>query len=257
MKVIGKIWWIPFGIYILVITSFMSDRIDEVPCRKVMIGINDSVNHRFVTSESVMEIIDNGKWSVLGKPISQVETQAIENRISDESEIRKAEVYMTLDGTMHVDVEQRDPVMRVISKFGNSYYIDSQGYVFPYNTRYTPRLIVVTGNIEVPDECLATGTINSLDTSTTVNKVFGLVGLINNDDFWRGQIEQISVVENDEFELIPRVGNFVVKFGTNERREEKLRNLESLYREALPRVGWNKYSEVSLKYSGQIVCKKR
>ena len=33
--------------------------------------------------------------------------------------------------------------------------------------------------------------------------------------------------------------------------------LRDLYKEAMPYEGWRKYDEISLKYNGQIVCKKK
>ena len=39
--------------------------------------------------------------------------------------------------------------------------------------------------------------------------------------------------------------------------EEKLDNLRLFYEKAIPKVGWEKYSIISLKYKDQIVCTKR
>lgn len=257
MKLLGKIWWTPFVVYMVVITAFMSDRMDELPCRKIEVEIRDSLKQEFVTTASLMEIINSENYSILGQPAGTIDIEMIESRLDAEKEIKRAEVYMTLDGTMHVFVDQRDPVMRVITTYGNSYYIDREGYIFPFNRRFTPRLIVVTGNVEIPDRCIAEGSLRSAGSDSDIARSFELVKGINRNDFWRGQIEQVWITSGGEFELVPRVGAYLVKFGTNERQEEKLRNLEAFYRDALPKVGWNRYREINLKYEGQIVCRKR
>ncbi len=39
--------------------------------------------------------------------------------------------------------------------------------------------------------------------------------------------------------------------------ETKLQNLKLFYDQAIPIVGWEKYSVISLKYKNQIVCTKK
>ena len=39
--------------------------------------------------------------------------------------------------------------------------------------------------------------------------------------------------------------------------ESKFEKLKVFYKEAMPYEGWRKYDEISLKYNGQIVCKKK
>ena len=39
--------------------------------------------------------------------------------------------------------------------------------------------------------------------------------------------------------------------------DDKFHRLMALYQRALPQVGWEKYSQVSVKYRGQVVCTRR
>jgi cell division protein FtsQ len=102
--------------------------------------------------------------------------------------------------------------------------------------------------------------VSVLDTSiknSILKDIFPLVSFINDNNFWSAQIDQIFVDDNDEIDLIPRVGNQLVHLGTTENFKGKLRNLEAFYDKVLPEVGWNKYSLINLEYKDQIVCKKR
>ena len=80
---------------------------------------------------------------------------------------------------------------------------------------------------------------------------------MQSDDFWNDQIEQIYVNQNNDVELIPRVGEQVIMLGSFENFEEKLANLKLFYDQAVPKVGWDKYSIINLKYKDQIVCTKK
>jgi cell division protein FtsQ len=55
------------------------------------------------------------------------------------------------------------------------------------------------------------------------------------------------------------LGRQKIVFGSAETSEEvrdKFNRLKVFYKEAMPFEGWNKYTEISLKYEGQVVCRK-
>jgi cell division protein FtsQ len=190
-------------------------------------------------------------------PIKNISTPEIENRIAGLREVKVAEVYTTIDGTLHVLVDQRDPVMRVMAD-GGDYFVDKDGVVIRRKGLYTPRLHIVGGNIRITSQML--NGVSVLDTSiknSILKDIYQLVNFLNGDSFWSAQIDQIYVDNDDEIDLIPRLGNNLVHLGTTENYEGKLRNLEAFYKKVLPEAGWNKYELINLEYKDQIVCRKR
>ena len=55
--------------------------------------------------------------------------------------------------------------------------------------------------------------------------------------------------------IIPRAANVTVDLGTTENLERKLATLRRFYDKGLSRIGWDKYSQISLRYDGQVVCR--
>jgi len=84
-----------------------------------------------------------------------------------------------------------------------------------------------------------------------------LAQFIYNDELWRAQIAQVYVDNPNNIELIPRVGPHTIILGSADNFEHKLAKLRIFYQTALPEEGWNKYKQINLKYSNQIVCTKR
>jgi cell division protein FtsQ len=71
-------------------------------------------------------------------------------------------------------------------------------------------------------------------------------------------IGQIHLKKNGDFVLIPLVGDQLIVFGsafTDQEVRDKFEKLKIFYTKGLPYEGWEKYSEISLKYRGQIVGK--
>ncbi len=256
-KVLKILLFIPV-VYLIVLPVYIAVSSNSKPCGGIEIVIKDSSDYHFVTKRQLLNIVNSGSARILGRPVKEVLTGEIEGRIYELREVKEAEVYITIDGIMHVFVDQRDPVMRVIPAEGGDYFIDKEGIVIRKRNLYTPRLHIVGGNVNISQAML--NGVSILDTSikkSVLKDIYYLVDVINADDFWSAQIDQIFVDNNNEIDLIPRVGNQLIHLGSIDNLDGKLRNLEAFYDDVLPEVGWNKYSVINLEFKDQIVCKKR
>lgn len=258
MRKFLKILLIVPVLYLIIIPVFLSDSANSKPCGGVIIDISDSSDYHFVTKRQLLNLAYGNSSRIAGKPVKEVSVAAIEKRISVLRELKKAEVYLSFDGMVHVYVEQRDPVMRVIPGDGGDFLIDEDGVVVRRRNLYNPRLHIVEGNVNISSAML--NGISVLDTSikhSILKDIYHLVNYINDDKFLSAQIDQIYVDGNDEIDLIPRTSNHTIHLGTTDNYERKLRHLEDFYDKVLPEVGWNKYSVINLEFKDQIVCKRR
>jgi len=245
-------------LYIFIMPGYYVISNASKPCGGISIDLKDSADLHFVTEKQLLNLVYGNKGKILGKPRKDVSTEEIEGRIAVLRELKEAEVYMTIDGTVHVFADQRTPVMRVMPASGGDYFVDDEGVVIRSRNLYNPRLHIIEGNVNISSAML--NGVSVLDTAiknSILKDIFPLVSYINGDNFWSAQIDQIYVDVNDEIDLIPRVGIQMVHLGTTENFEGKLKNLEAFYDKVLPEVGWNKYSFINLEYKDQIVCKKR
>jgi cell division protein FtsQ len=245
-------------IYLFVIPGYYAHTSYLKSCRGLKITIADSSQYHFVTKRDIQNTIFNKNGALIGRTIKEIELSEVENTMTRYRELKTAEVYMSIDGVIHVYADQRTPVMRLMPNEGGDYYLDAEGVVVRRRNLYTPRLHIVGGNINISQAMLSG--VSVLDTSvknTILKDIYHIVSYINKDDFWSAQIDQIYVDSQDEIDLIPRVGNHIVHLGTAENLEGKLKNLEVFYEKVLPEVGWNKYSTINLAFKDQIVCRRR
>jgi cell division protein FtsQ len=245
-------------LYIIVLPVYLVSSTNSKPCGGIIVDIKDSSDYHFVTKRQLLGLAYGNSGRILGKPVKEIDLLEIENRINVLRELKVAEVYRTIDGNIHIYADQREPVMRLMPDSGGDFFIDEDGVIVRRRNFYTPRLHIVGGNIKISQAMLSG--VSVLDTSiknTILKDIYQLVNYINDDDFWTAQIDQIYVDNNDEIDLIPRVGNQTVHLGSMENFKGKLRNLQAFYDKVLPEVGWNKYSVINLEFKDQIVCKKR
>jgi cell division protein FtsQ len=257
MRIVQKILFFIPVLYLIMIPALTIRSSGADLCKRISIDLADSSDYHFVTERHLLNLVD-GTAKILGKPLREVPLGKIEGALKSLRELRKAEVYAAIDGTIHVYAEQRDPIMRVLPNGGGDFFIDREGMIMRKRNLYNPRLHVVGGNITITQPMLNGVSIrDTIIKNTILRDILHLVEYIREDDFWSAQIDQVYVDSNDEIDLIPRVGNHVIHLGTIENLAGKLRNLAVFYDKVLPETGWNKYSVINLEYRDQIVCKKR
>ena len=244
-------------LYIVVMPAYLSYTTSRERCGGIVVKITDSSDYRFVTKREILNLVNVKGIKITGEPVRDISVGEIEDRLKVLKDLKYAEVYTTVDGILHIDADQRNPVMRVIPRNGGDFYVDEDGIVFRKRAVYSPRLQIVVGNINITSDML--NGVSVLDTASTsiLKDVYQLVEFINSDSFWSAQVDQISIDNDREIDIIPRVGNQIVHLGSVEGYEQKFLNLEAFYKEVLPEVGWRKYSTINLEYKDQIVCKKR
>ncbi len=258
MRVVKNILLFIPVLYLIIMPVYLAITVRSKPCGGIVIDLRDSSDYHFVTKRQLLNLAYGNSGRILGKPVREISVGEIEGRINVLRELKVAEAYITLDGTVHIYADQRNPIMRVMPDNGGDYFVDEDGVVVRRRNLYTPRLHIVGGNVNISSAML--NGVSVLDTSiknSILKDIYQIVNYISDDDFWSAQIDQIYVDNNDEIDLIPRVGNQLVHLGTSENFEGKLRNLEAFYDKVLPEVGWNKYSVINLEFKDQIVCKRR
>ncbi|MEO0584668.1 MAG: hypothetical protein AAF135_20825 [Bacteroidota bacterium] len=222
---------------------------DQMPVQEVKVNFVEQGDNGFYTESEIQKLMwgENGR-SIVGKRMDEVGLQGLEYNLSVDPTIAHAEVYKSFMGVVIVDVQLRKPVGRLINNSGLHLYIDAEGKRFPISKHHTAFVPLIRGDFE---EAVA-------DTfaCSTVESALPLLSYIQENDFWKAQIEEVVCEQSGEFTLIPAVGDTDISFGYPIRIQDKFSNLMDFYRQVMPVVGWKKYKRLSLKYKGQIVAKR-
>ena len=229
------------AVYIIAISIIFHEWRPKQVCHDLQIVVKDSLDKHFVDESDILYQLKKEGINPLKKPLDEVNTDLMEKVLLKNEMIANIQAYKTPSGLVKLEVYQKMPILRVFSVRGN-YYVDNHGSIMPISRRYVAHVPVASGYIEK-------------ELATTDLYKFAL--FLQENDFWNDQVEQIFVHPDNEVELIPRVGNHRIMLGTFEGFEEKLDKLQLFYEQAIPKVGWEKYSIINLKYKNQIVCTKK
>ncbi len=202
--------------YMFVALSFSAARNAKTVCREVRINLFDTLNSGFYKKADIEKILMSEGNHILGYPVNEINTRALERALMKKSYIRKAEIYSSVDGVMEVDITQRKPVVRIITRSQNSYYLDKEGYILPARGNFTPHILIANGYFTEDTDLKNAAIIDSISENAKYSEWLGALNLaafISKDSFWRSQIVQIYYDRDGDFEVIPRVGAHQIILG--------------------------------------------
>ncbi len=262
-KITSVAIWTVFVAVLVLFLGFSESQRSKIKCNEIQVQVIDTTGYLFVEPQDIISLLSEKGYKIKEKTLETLPLNKIENDIKNHPSVKNAEVYTTLDGVLHIDVLQRNPILRIINYNNESYYIDNDGALFPLSEKYTARVLVANGNLNEPYNLRYTRNASEekesdeLGRKYIIDDLFRLAKFIQGNEFYKSLIEQIFVNENNEIELVPKVGNFTILLGDINDMEEKLANLTSFMKVALPREGWDKYTIINVKYKNQIVCTKK
>jgi len=248
-RIFGSLLWASMGLATVVLLGAAMSIRNNKHCKGVSINISGVQNNLFIDKKEIynmLEKINGGKLS--GETISSFNLAAIENMLEKNQWIKNAELFFDNNEMLRVDVVEREPVARIFTTTGSSFYLDTDLTKLPLSDKSSARVPVFSSF-----SSQATAKADSI----LLNDVKNIATYILNDDFWMAQIDQVDITAARTFEMIPKVGNQIIVFGNSDNYSEKFTNLLTFYKQVATKVGWNKYSKIDVQYKGQVVAVKR
>lgn len=261
-KYIPFVLWSLLGCAVLISVAFVSVKQSEVYCTSLAISIDDDNGNYFIENEDVLQLLNSKDKQPVGKRLDEINTALLENIINSNPYVANAEVFSTVDGKLHINIKQRNPIIQILNSEGESFYIDDDAYLMPVSENYTPDVIVANGNINSrytrrKIESMEFVPNDSINKSFILEQLFSIAKYLQTDSIANALFTQIYVTDKNELELVPRFGDHIVVIGDAGDFKKKVEMLLVLYRKGLNKKGWTQYSSINLKFENQVVCTKK
>ena len=203
---------------------------------KTDIYIHNS-NNLFITKDSIKSAVTK---IITTKNIhkSSVHLKALEFELNKIELVRKSDVFIDVNGTMIIDIEQRKPIARFID---NKSYLDEDGLVMPKSKYYSARVPVIKGYANTQDQ---------------LDLIYKLSNYIKDDKFLSQSATEILIDSNSNFSIKLRDYRFKILIGQLNNLDLKIKNFKAFYINASANQILNKYSVINLQFDNQVVCVK-
>ena len=197
----------------------------------------DNSNNLFITKDSIKSAVTE---IITTKNIrkSSVHVKALEFELNKIELVRKSDVFIDVNGTMVVNIQQRKPIARFLN---NKFYLDEDGLIMPKSKYYSARVPVIKGYSNTQDQ---------------LDLIYKLSNYIKNDKFLSQSATEILIDSNSNFSIKLRDYRFKILIGQLNNLDLKIKNFKAFYINASANKILNKYSVINLQFDNQVVCVK-
>lgn len=252
-KMLVAALWLASGSGLAVLLLAAVNARNHQVCKGYDIVIHDdAVGTGFIDKSDVLRVLTaNTGGSLRNRSIGSFNLGRIESQLKNQVWIRDADLYFDNRGILKIDVDEREPIARVFTAMGESFYLDSSGHRLPLSDKASARLPVFTG---FP---LASGKWKTAADRKLVQQMRDMSLYLLHSPFWMAQVSQIDITPARQFEIVPTIGDHIVELGDANDLDAKFNRLYLFYREVLATSGMNKYQRIKIQFDNQIVAVKK
>lgn len=246
-KVLFVALWLCIGGAMFTLLMAAISKRNKGLCNNYSITIKGVRTNYFIDKKDVEQLLKKtAKGDIKGQLVSDINLHELERMLESNTWISDAELYFDNKDVLHVAITEKEPIARLFSTDGNSFYIDKAGERMPLSEKLSARVPVFTG---FPGK----KKLSAAD-SVLLRNVTAVANYIFTDSFWLAQVAQIDITPERNFEMIPVVGNHIVKMGQGENIEKQFNRLMIFYKQVLSKTGFDKYKIIDVQYTDQVVA---
>ncbi|NIK73740.1 cell division protein FtsQ [Thermonema lapsum] len=240
-------WLLTFlGMSLLI--AAISKNYDEQSCQKVVVRFFPKIQDgTFLTEEDIRELLNRkGGIFLLGEKYKNLSLKQLEEQVKSNPYVEACNIYRDLAGNLFVEVHMVEPIARFYNPVGKDYYWSIEGKIIPFNSRYTPRVPVITreGEEQPPQA----------EKYENDAQLLALMQFIHTHPFWQACISQVHIDKKQDVWLYPQIGGQAIHVGNIKDISNIFAKLKILYDTILPIQGWYRYRKVDIRFERQIIC---
>lgn len=246
-KMLLFLLWSVIGTVVVVLSVKAMNQQSEKTCSGYTIRIAGGGDHFSIDRNDVLTVINNsGSKVIKGRSLKSFDLRGLENKLERNPWIKDAQLFFDNNGQLNVVITETEPIARVFTVTGNSFYIDTAMHQLPISILRSPKLPVFTG---FPTDKPRLGAADS----ALMADMKSISLYMQKDPFWMAQIAQMDITPERKFEMIPTIGRHVIEFGNGQDHEKKFRRLFLFYKDVLSKTGMDTYSKINVQYNRQVI----
>lgn len=207
--------------------------------------VSKSVDGSLLSEDNINNNLEIEYPELKGRNLEDLDLNKMEQFIGSMDGVESSEVYFSYDSlysnpqaTIFISIKQKEPLLRVIGE--KDLFVMKDGSFVKRRPGYSADILVARGYIN--EELM-------------VNDLLVLVKYINEHKPWRALIGEIIVDKKGDIILRSKIDGPRVVIGDVKDLDTKFRNLEAFYNNIMPTKEVGEISEISVKYSSQVLIK--
>lgn len=247
---------VKFGVKVFFVTSILAAIFAIIyfyrnsKTANIIVKIDNAQENNFIGEAEVLALLSEEHIDLQNVKVDKLNLKNMENAIKNYQFVADCQVSRDLKGNIIVKVKQQLPLARVFRQNTTTRggYIAENGLILPLSKRYTARVLLMTG----------AGTENFFENDyfnlPEGKELMKMLHFIHEQEFWKAQIVQIDIDQQQNLTLFTQIGNQEILFGKIDDFVGKFQKLQTFYKKIIPAKGWNTYKKINLKFENQIIC---
>jgi len=256
-KILSIVAWIITGAALIVLFVFAYRGYNESQLQGVVFQLDRHGHKGFVEKDSTIASVEELCKIHEKTAVGDIDMMKIQRMLVHNPWIESASAYIGLNDTLVIKAKEYDPIMRVFNDQGRSVYVTDNGDILPASPRYTPRLIIASGNFEFPTGNGTTHLTDSTFAATGISEALSIAKVIRDDEFLKGSIGQIYRNDKKEYEVMVNDLQARVVIGDIDNLDHKMKRLRTLLEKYSGTEELGDFKTLDLRYKNQIVCTKK
>lgn len=255
-KILRIVLWVLTGAALVVLFVFGRKGYLETPLQGVRFDLERHHPTGFVERDSVIGYMA-ALCDLEGRtPLSKIELWKVQQYLNNNPWIEQSSAYIGLNDSLIIQAKEYEPVLRVFNRDTRSVYVTAEGMLLPASDRYTPRILLASGQYDFPVLTCRCPLTDSLYQGSGIEEALHIALAIQRDPFLNGSIGLIHRNSHNEYELMVNNLDARVVLGDTSLVDTKLARLKTLLEKYIGTDELNGYKTLNLRYKNQIVCTK-
>jgi len=200
------------------------------------ISIQQPENQPLLSEEDLNEILSSWGAPWDSTDAKEINIQLLEYQLESQPLVQSAKVFSTWDGTIHMELKQKQAKARVQDE-GSAYYVDAEGRPFPLSPHASLTLPIISG------------TADSLMTRTSL----ALLDQAASHQAFPGGWTHLHVDERGVMTVIPQWHPHQITWGDHDNFQDKAHKVHALYAHLLQQGALDSLQHVDVRYAGQVI----
>ncbi|MFT4202491.1 MAG: hypothetical protein QM610_01140 [Chitinophagaceae bacterium] len=238
--------WVLFGCGLVFLLAAARSARTAARCPDFRISIEGKNNQIFIDEKEIIHIAkENG--GAEGIPAKNINLKRLEEALELNPWISHAKMYFDDENNLCASIWESEPIARVFTLEGSSFYIDTASRILPLHPAVIARLPVFTSFTSSNSRLSKPDSLLLLDVKKIAQFIIA-------DTFWNAFVSAVNINVDKTFDIVPTLGNTLIAIGRGDSLPEKFDRLYSFYKQVWTKTGFNRYEKVDVRCYNQVVA---
>lgn len=216
-------------------------------CQGIRVEIEGKNQAVFVDESKLIQTLKTQGLPIEGQPMKSIDLHKLEAVLMKNAWIQHSKLYFDNDNMLTAKVKECEPVARIFTMDGTSFYTDTNCHILPDGYGVALKLPVFTS---FP----SSNQVLSKPDSSLLREISEIGTYVTKDTFWNAFISDINIAGNGDFMITPILGKTLINIGNSDSLDQKFNKIYTFYKTVLPKAGYAHYSKIDVQFDNQIVA---